>query len=42
MTMEKEKKLSAAAEHVARQTGLRIMRPTMYWELLDPWANLYF
>jgi hypothetical protein len=42
LTMEKENKLPAAAEHVERETGLRIMRPTTYWGLLDRWANLYY
>jgi len=32
LTMEKENKLPAAAEHVERETGLRIMRPTTYWD----------
>ena len=41
LTMEKERKLPAAADHVERNTGLRIMRPTTYWGLLDPWAKLY-
>jgi hypothetical protein len=38
LTMEKN--LPDAAEHVERKTGLRIMRPTTYWSLLDRWANL--
>jgi len=42
LTMEKESKLPAAAELVERNTGLRIMRPTTYWGLLDRWANLYY
>jgi hypothetical protein len=40
LTMEQN--LPDAAEHVERKTGLRIMRPTTYWALLDPWANLYY
>jgi hypothetical protein len=40
MTMER--RLPTAAEFVDRETGLRIMRPTTYWSLLDPWANLYY
>jgi hypothetical protein len=42
LTMEKESKLPAAAEHVERNTGLRIMRPTTNWGLLAPWAALYY
>lgn len=42
LTMEKETKLPAAAKHVERKTGLRIMRPTTYWGLLAPWAALYY
>jgi hypothetical protein len=39
LTMEQN--LPDAAEHVERKTGLRIMGPTTYWELLDRWAKLY-
>ena len=39
LTMERN--LPDAAEHVERQTGLRIMRPTTYWGLLGRWANLF-
>jgi hypothetical protein len=39
LTMEQN--LPKSAEHVERKTGLRIMRPTTYWSMLDSWANLY-
>jgi hypothetical protein len=39
MTMER--RLATAAAFIERQTGLRVMRPTTYWSLLDRWANLY-
>jgi hypothetical protein len=39
MTMEK--KLPTNAEHIERWTGLRVMRPSTFWELLRPWAALY-
>jgi hypothetical protein len=42
LTMEKESKLPAAAEHVERHTGLRIMRPATYWGVLARWAALYY
>ena len=42
LTMEKERKLPAAAEHVERHTGLRIMRPATYWGVLARWAALYY
>jgi hypothetical protein len=37
-----EKKLHKNAEFIEREIGLRVMRPTMYWALLDPWAALYY
>jgi hypothetical protein len=40
MTMER--RLPTAAAFIERETRLRIMRPTKYWGLLDPWANLYY
>jgi hypothetical protein len=40
MTMER--RLPTAADFVERTTGLRVMRPTTYWHLLDPWAALYY
>jgi hypothetical protein len=40
MTMER--RLPTAARFVERMTGLRVMRPTTYWRLLDPWAALYY
>jgi hypothetical protein len=40
MTMER--RLLTAAEFIERTTRLRVMRPTTYWHLLDPWAALYY
>jgi hypothetical protein len=40
LTMEK-KLPAAAARQVQRMTGLRILRPPEYCELLAPWAKLY-
>ena len=40
MTMEK--RLPRNAEFIERMTGLRVMRPTDYWALLEPWAKLYY
>jgi len=40
MTMER--RLPTAAEFIKRETGLQVMRPTTYWELLAPWARLYY
>ena len=40
MTMER--RLPTAAAFIERKTGLRVMRPTTYWSLLDRWANLYY
>ena len=39
MTMER--KLPTVALFVEKTTGLRIMRPTAYWAVLQPFANLY-
>jgi hypothetical protein len=40
MTMER--KLPTAAAFIERETGLRVMRPTTHWDLLAPWAKLYY
>jgi hypothetical protein len=40
--MTVEKRLPRNAEHIERWTGLRVMRPTEYWDLLAPWAQLYY
>jgi hypothetical protein len=40
MTMER--RLPTAAPVVERETGLQVMRPTTYWDLLAPWAKLYY
>jgi hypothetical protein len=39
MTMER--RLPTSAAFVEKTTGLRILRPTVYWALLQPFANLY-
>jgi hypothetical protein len=39
MTMER--RLPTAAAFIERQTGLRVMRPTTYWDLLSRFARLY-
>jgi hypothetical protein len=39
--MTVEQKLPKNAQHIERWTGLRLMRPTGYWELLRTWAALY-
>ncbi len=36
-----ERRLPTASAFVERATGLRVMRPTVYWRLLAPWAALY-
>ena len=40
MTMER--RLPTAAALIKRETGLRVMRPTMYWNLLSRFARLYY
>jgi hypothetical protein len=40
MTMER--RLPTAAVFIERQTGLRVMRPTTYWDLLSRFAGLYY
>ena len=40
MTMER--RLPTAAAFIERQTGLRVMRPTTYWNLLSRIARLYY
>ena len=40
MTMERS--LPTAAAFIERQTGLRVMRPTTYWDLLSRFARLYY
>ena len=37
-----ERRLPTAAAFIEHESGLRVMRPTTYWGLLDPWANLYY
>jgi hypothetical protein len=40
MTMER--RLPTANMFIERETGLRVMRPSTYWSLLDRWARLYY
>ena len=40
MTMER--RLPAAAAFIEQQTGLQVMRPTTYWDLLSRFARLYY
>jgi hypothetical protein len=40
MTMER--RLPTAAAFIERRTGLRVMRPTTYWDLLSRFARLYY
>lgn len=40
MTMERC--LPTAATFIERQTALRVMRPTTYWNLLSRFARLYY
>lgn len=38
---EDHQKLPEIADHIMQWTGLRVMRPTTYWDLLAPWTALY-
>jgi hypothetical protein len=40
MTMER--RLPTAAAFIERETGLRVIRPTTYWDLLSRFAWLYY
>jgi len=40
MTMER--RLPTAAAFIERETGLRVMRPTTYCDLLRRFARLYY
>jgi len=40
MTMKK--RLPKNAEFIERITKLHVMQPSEYWELLQPWARLYY
>jgi hypothetical protein len=40
--MTVERRLPTAAAFIERQTGLRVMRPTTYWNLLSRFARLYY
>jgi hypothetical protein len=37
-----ERRLPTAAAFIVRETGLRVMRPTTYWNLLSGFAPLYY
>jgi hypothetical protein len=37
-----ERRLPTAAAFIEQQTGLRVMRPTKYWDLLCRFARLYY
>ena len=37
-----ERRLPTAADFIERATGLRVMRPSVFWRLLAPWAALYY
>jgi len=39
--MTVEKRLPRNAEYIERWTGLQVLRPKAYWDLLAPWARLY-
>ncbi len=36
-----DNKLAKNAGHIERELGLRVLSPTAYWKLLQPWAALY-
>jgi hypothetical protein len=36
-----ERRLATQADVIERRTGIRVMRPTGYWDLLGPWATLF-
>jgi hypothetical protein len=36
-----ERRLATQADVIRRPTGLRVMRPRDYWDLLAPWAPPY-
>jgi hypothetical protein len=40
MTMER--RLPTAAAFIEQETGLRVLRPTVYWGLLRRFAGLYY
>jgi len=40
MTMER--RLPTAAPFIKQETGLQVMRPTTYWNLLSRFARLYY
>ena len=37
-----ERKLPRNAAHIERELGIRVLTPTMYWEMLRPWAGLWW
>jgi hypothetical protein len=34
-------KLASNADHIERATGLRLLEPRQYWDLLEPWSALF-
>ena len=36
-----DRKLAKMASSIERETGLSVLEPTQYWELLRPWAALF-
>lgn len=36
-----ERRLFSQAPVIGRRAGIRVLRPTTYWDLLAPWAALY-
>lgn len=37
-----EVKLTTQADTIEKATGLRVIRPSTFWELLSPWAALFY
>lgn len=36
-----ERRLPGNSPHMERELGLRVLTPTSYWDLLEPWAGLW-
>jgi hypothetical protein len=37
-----ERKLPNNAAHIERELGIRVLAPISYWEILRPWAALWW
>lgn len=37
-----ENKLPKGADHMRRTLGIRVLSPTGFWEILRPWAGLFY